>query len=391
MLYLVKAERSTVMQKWYHIIPKNTGLSIYAWIIFCVLPFYFLFRTSGTLEIIFGILIIFLFFAAYRISFLSKGWTVYLSISLEMLISIVMTVFLGYAYFALFLAFYIGNIQQRARFISLYVIHLVTAIAAVIIGFFTQYEIFLSQLPFIIFSVVGVILLPLTIYFRNKQERLENQLKDANQKLSQLVVLEERQRIARDLHDTLGQKLSLIGLKSDLAGKLMRVEPDKAKSEINDIHQTARTALKEVREMVSDMKGTKLEEELVRVRQVLEAAQINFYIEGNPAELGKITPLVENVLSMCLKEAITNIVKHSEADSCNVSIVQYPNELLMKVEDNGVGMAKKTDYYTKNGIQGIKERLEFVNGSLEIQSSNGTSLTIRVPNVIQQTEQEGLS
>src|SRR5699024_1370105 len=163
------------MQKWYHIIPKNTGLSIYAWIIFCILPFYFIFRTSGTWEIIFGILMILLFFTAYRVSFLSEGWTVYLSVGIEMVISLVMTVLLGYVYSALFLAFYIGNIQHKIGFITLYVVHLVTTIAAVTIGFFTQNEIFLSQLPFIVFSVIGVILLPLTIYFRNKREALENQ------------------------------------------------------------------------------------------------------------------------------------------------------------------------------------------------------------------------
>ncbi|MBP1949274.1 sensor histidine kinase [Virgibacillus litoralis] len=375
------------MQKWYHIIPKNTGLSIYAWIIFCILPFYFIFRTSGTWEIIFGVFMILLFFTAYRVSFLSKGWTVYLSVSTEMVISIVMTLFLGYVYFALFLAFYIGNIQHKTRFIILYVIHLTTTLAAVSAGFFIQNEIFRTQLPFIVISVIGVILLPITIYFRNKRERLENQLKDANQKLSQLVVLEERQRIARDLHDTLGQKLSLIGLKSDLAGKLVSVEPDLAKNEINDIHQTARTALKEVREMVSDMKGARLNDEIIRVEQVLKAAQIDFHLEGN-TELTKTPLLVENVLSMCLKEAVTNIVKHSQATSCNVTITQSPNEVLIKVEDDGIGISNKKDSYKENGLQGMKERLEFINGSLDIESTNGTTLKIQVPKVVKQTEQE---
>lgn len=375
------------MQNWYHIIPKNTGLSIYAWIIFCVLPFYFIFRSSSTFEIIFGVLMIVLFFTAYRVSFLSEGWPAYVSMSIEMAISVVMTLLLGYVYFGLFLAFYIGNLQQRAGFISLYVIHLVTTLAAVSIGFFTQNEIFMSQLPFIIISVIGVILLPITIYNRNKRERLENQLKDANQRLSQLVVLEERQRIARDLHDTLGQKLSLIGLKSDLASKLIQVKPDKASKEINDIHQTARTALKEVRELVSDMKGAKLSDELIRVQQVLEAAQMNFQLDGNP-ELKYTPPLVENVLSMCLKEAVTNVVKHSQATSCKVTIKQSPNELVMKIADNGIGIPEKTSFFEENGLQGMSERLEFMNGSLEIAAKNGTLVTIRVPNVIQQTEQE---
>lgn len=375
-------------QRWYHIIPRNTGLSIYAWIIFCILPFYFVFKNSSAMGVVFGLAMILLFFAVYRLSFLSKGWTVYISIAVEMAISVTMTMFLGYVYFSLFLAFYIGNVQKKASFVTLYVIHLVTTLAAVGIGFFTQTDIFQSQLPFIIISVLGVILLPFTLYNLNKQEELENQLQDANKKISQLMVLEERQRIARDLHDTLGQKLSLIGLKSDLAGKLIDADRDVAKSEIDDIHQTARIALKEVREMVSDMKEARLEDEMIRVRQILQAAQMTYHIEGGQL---KNTPLlIESVLTMCLKEAVTNVVKHSQATSCHVMIKQLPNEWLLKVKDNGVGLVKNIKDLKENGIQGMRERLEFVNGNLDIQSSGGTLLTIRVPNVIKEVEGEGL-
>ena len=375
-------------QRWYHIIPRNTGLSIYAWIIFCILPFYFVFKNSSAMGVVFGLAMILLFFAVYRLSFLSKGWTVYISIAVEMAISMTMTMFLGYVYFSLFLAFYIGNIQNKASFITLYVAHLVTTLTAVGIGFFTQTNIFQSQLPFIIISVLGVILLPFTLYNLNKQEKLQNQLQDANKKISQLMVLEERQRIARDLHDTLGQKLSLIGLKSDLAGKLIDADRDVAKNEIDDIHQTARIALKEVREMVSDMKEARLEDEMIRVRQILQAAQMTYHIEGG--QLKNIPLLIESVLTMCLKEAVTNVVKHSQATSCHVMIKQLPNEWLLKVKDDGVGLVKNIKDLKENGIQGMRERLEFVNGSLDIQSSEGTLLTIRVPNVIKEVEGEGL-
>ncbi|GAB3049062.1 sensor histidine kinase [Virgibacillus ainsalahensis] len=378
------------MQSWYHIFPKNTGLSAFAWIIFCVLPFYFVFRSSGTMEIIFGIFMILLFFITYRVSFLSREWTwtVYLSVSINMAISIMMTVFWGYVYFALFLAFYIGNIEHKGGFITLYVVHLVTTIGAVSVSFFTQSEFFYSQLPFTSIAIIGVSLLPITLYNRNKRERLEGQLKDANKKISQLVVVEERERIARDLHDTLGQKLSLIGLKSDLAKKLITADPDTAKSQINDIHQTARMALKEVREMVSDMKGAKLKDEITRVREILKAAQIDVRIEGNP-ELEHTPLLVENVLSMCLKEAVTNVVKHSQASFCNILISHSSTEVMVKVKDDGIGITERI-VFKENGLQGMKERLEFVNGSLHIESSEGTTLIIRAPLVIQQPDEEEL-
>ncbi len=374
------------MQHWYHIFPKNTGLSLFAWIAFCLLPFYFILRSSSPAEIAIGIVMIVLFFVTYRLAFIKRGWTVYVSVGIEIIISVGVTLYFGYVYFSLFLAFFIGNIQNKAGFISLYIVHLVTTIVAVSIGFSIQTETFFTQLPFIIICVIGVILLPFNMYNRNKREKLENQLEDANQKIAQLIVLEERERIGRDLHDTLGQKLSLIGLKSELAGKLIGVNPESAKRELTDIHQTARTALKEVRELVSGMKGTKLKDEMLRVRQLLDAAQISCDVVGDP-DVIDAPLLVENVLSMCLKEAITNVVKHSEATKCTIVLKQTPDKWSICVMDNGVGIQDEVYTFKGNGILGMRERLEFVNGGLTFDSENETSLIIQVPRVIQQTEQ----
>ncbi|WP_332634059.1 sensor histidine kinase [Halalkalibacter flavus] len=372
------------MQNWYNIFPKNTGLSVYIWIIFCLLPFYFIFRLSSALEIIFGIVMILVFFLSYRLSFISKGRLVYFWVSIEMAISIGMTLFYGYVYFALFLAFFIGNIQSKIGFVTMYIIHLLTTISAVCFSFFSQTELFFAQFPFIIISVIGVILLPITSYHRNKREKLEGQLEDANKRISELMVAEERQRIARDLHDTLGQKLSLIGLKSDLARKLVQINPDSAKAEMSDINQTARTALKEVREMVSDMRGAKLKDEIVYIQQILKAANMEFLFEGNAAL--KNTPLlIENVVTMCLKEAVTNVIKHSQATTCKVVIKELDEELQIIVKDNGIGFPSRDDDFRGNGLRGIRERLEFVNGSLNIEESDGVTVDIRVPNVIKQT------
>lgn len=377
------------MRNWYNIFPRNTGLNIYIWIIFCMLPFYFIFRTSGLADILIGVTMIFLFFISYRLTFLTKGWVNYLWVGIAIAISIAMTVLFGFVYFALFLAFMVGNVQNKTGFFTLYGVLVLTTIATVNIAFFTQDELFFSQFPFVLISVIGVILLPFNSYNRNKREKLEGQLDDANKRISQLIVMEERQRIARDLHDTLGQKLSLIGLKSDLAGKLVSVNPESAKHEIQDINQTARTALKEVRELVSDMRGTKLEDELVWVKQILAAAGIQFSLEGSPI-IHNTPILVENVLSMCLKEAVTNVVKHSQAKECSVVIEQSSKELILKVTDDGVGIKNISYPYTGNGLIGMEERLEFVNGDMEIEASNGTSLIIRVPSVIKLPKQEGL-
>lgn len=377
----------TNMKKWYHIFPKNTGLSLYTWIIFCILPFYFIFKSSSKLEIIVGILMICLFFTAYRLSFISSSKFVYVWVGLKMAISIFMTLIYGYVYFSLFLAFFIGNIQNKIGFITMYIIHLLSTITAMTVVFFVDIELFLPQFPFIIISIFGVILLPINIYNRNKREQLENLLDDANEKLAKFAIIEERERIARDLHDTLGQKLSLIGLKSDLANKLMLQHPEKARKEITDIHVTARTALKEVRQMVSEMRRIKLDEELVRIHQMLTAAQVKVVIKDNGRPVN-LPILNENVLSMCLKEAVTNVVKHSEANTCYITLQETPEDFFIEVKDNGKGMSGKNGYLEGHGIRGMKERLEFLNGKLSIHTDDGTTLRMTIPNVILKPDME---
>lgn len=373
----------TTLNKWYQIFHKNTGLSPYVWVVFCILPFYFIFRSSSPYEVVSGIIMIILFFVCYRLSFVSKGWLVYFWTSVQIVISIAMTLLFSYVYFSIFLAFFIGNIQNRAGFFTLYTIHIVSTFVTVNYGFATQNKLFFTQFPFILISLIVVILIPFNTFNRNRQGELEGQLEDANKRISELVKMEERQRIARDLHDTLGQKLSLIGLKSDLAGKLMVKNPAQAQVEMNDVRQTARMALKEVREMVTQMRGTRLEDEMFRIKQILKAAEIEFQLVGEPM-LENTDLLTENVLSMCLKEAVTNVVKHSGASTCSVTIESARTELVLKVADDGVGIAEQDRNYRGHGLQGMKERLEFVNGSLEIVSNHGATLIIRVPKVLKQ-------
>lgn len=367
------------MHKWHQIFHKSTGLNVYVWIAFCILPFYFIFRSSSTYVVVSGIVMILLFFTCYVLAFVSRGWQVYLWTSLQLMISITMTLLFSYVYFSIFSAFFIGNLQNRAGFFTLYSILLFSTFATINYGFFSKNQLLFTQFPFILVCLIVIILLPFNTYNRNKQDQLEGQLEHANKKLAELVKLEERQRIARDLHDTLGQKLSLIGLKSDLASKLVVKQPAQAKQEMQDVHQTARTALKEVRELVTKMRGTRLEDELHRVQQMLQAAGISLTVNGSPY-LSDTSSLAENVLSMCLKEAVTNIVKHSRATACTLSIITGRTELTVEVEDDGVGIADELSRYKGNGLRGMKERLEFVNGSLEIATEQGTRLIMKVPN-----------
>lgn len=377
-----------VMKNWDKMSRKNTGLSPYVWIVFYILPFYYIFHDTSTFQTVFGITMIISFFICYLLSFVSKGWLIYFWTSVQIAISTVMGLFFGYIYFSLFLAFFIGLLKNKITFFTLYSILIITTFSTVNYGLVTQTHDFITQLPFVLLSLIAVVLLPISTYNKNKEDTLHGQLEVANKRISDLVKQEERQRIARDLHDTLGQKLSLIGLKSDLASKLISKNAKQAQLEIKDIQQTARTALKEVRELVTKMRGTKLQDEILRVKQILKAAQIKFNLEGEPRLLNT-SLIAESVVSMCIKEAVTNVVKHSGATTCTISIEPSATVLVVRIQDNGIGgIVNSNDAYRGNGLQGMKERLEFVNGSLDIYSDQGTLIMIKVPNATKKPEKE---
>ena len=366
---------------------KNSGISPYIWTILSILPFYFIFESTSTIAIVVGILLTILFLIFFRIAYVSQGWLVYVWILILIGISITVTILYSYVYFAFFLAYYVGNIKNRTTFFVLYSILLLGTTLSINYNFIQQDALFLKQIPFVVIVWISVIQLPFTVRSRKVMGQLEENLEDANKKISELIKLEERERIARDLHDTLGQRLSLIGLKSDLARRLIQKNPEQARNELKDVQQTARTALNEVRKMVSSMRGIRLKDELVLVKQLLDAAEIT-YNDIDHLKLPSANLLTENILSMCLKESITNIVKHSGATSCHISIQQSWEEIIMTIKDNGHFNGTEVLFEKGNGLKGMKERLEFVNGSLELVIDGGTSLIIKVPNDVKQIVKE---
>ncbi len=220
-----------------------------------------------------------------------------------------------------------------------------------------------------------------------KKQILEHQLNEANAQIKELIKRDERIRIARDLHDTLGHTLSLITLKSQLVEKTINSNPDKALSEAIEIKNTSRLALKQVRELVSDMRAYTIAETLIEIRLILESAQIQFNLHEN-INVNSIPRLTQNIISLCLKEFVTNIVKHSHATACNIQIDRDEGNLIITIEDNGIGL-NSSDSSNGNGLKGISERLSLIEGSLSIESSNGTSIKLSIPIVIRNGMEEG--
>lgn len=144
---------------------------------------------------------------------------------------------------------------------------------------------------------------------------LNLQLVAAQDELARMAVAQERMRFARDLHDLLGHSLSVIALKSELAGGLLPADPARAVGELRDIEQVARRALAEVREAVGGYRQVTLAGELGGARTALEATGVRAAVEDPPADL---RAPVEEVLGWAVREATTNLLRHSGATRCRV-------------------------------------------------------------------------
>jgi two-component system sensor histidine kinase DesK len=206
-----------------------------------------------------------------------------------------------------------------------------------------------------------------------QQKRAAMKLNAAREENAALAALADRERIARDLHDVLGHTLSVIVLKTELAGRLMGIDPVRAKAEIDDIERTARTALAEVREAIGGYRTRGLSAEVEQARRTLDAAGVSLRCDTQPPTL---RPNDETVLSLALREAVTNIVRHARAKHCTLQFETTGDGYhLLLVEDDGNNVSGREG----NGLRGMRERVQALGGRFRVERERGTRLVIELP------------
>ena len=182
--------------------------------------------------------------------------------------------------------------------------------------------------------------------------------------LARLKVEEERLRMARDLHDLLGHTLSLITLKSKLAGRLVEREPTRAVQEIQEIEHIARQTLREVREAVAGYRQPRLENEVDGARQLLEAAGIACSLEYTALSLA---PVTDAALAWTVREGVTNVIRHSRAQHCLIRLTHEHSTAHAEVINDGDPRERSGGAHAREGLglSGLAERVTALGGRIE--------------------------
>jgi two-component system sensor histidine kinase DesK len=206
--------------------------------------------------------------------------------------------------------------------------------------------------------------------------RMNRELREAREEISRLAVTEERLRFARDLHDLLGHSLSVIVLKAELASKMASRAPERTEAEVQDIERVARDALREVREAVAGYRQPSLSQELANARTTLAAAGIEVRVD---VAAGAFAATVDSTLAWAVREAATNVIRHSQARHVAFRLGRDEGEVWLDVTDDGPGGAEPSGGGT--GLRGLGERVQAQGGALEFgpRAEGGFRVAVRLP------------
>lgn len=197
---------------------------------------------------------------------------------------------------------------------------------------------------------------------------------------TELLMSEERSRVARDVHDVLGHSLTAIILKTQVTDAILADIDDgdadgpiaEARAQLAEMHEVSRQSLSEIRTTVTGLRTGDLSEEVTAARSILSDAGVELSVHG---DAGRVPDDLSGVLGWVVREAVTNVVRHADASTCTITLDD--EDSLLSVADDGIGLGRREG----NGLTGLRERLAKRNLVLEVSSGNGTRLSVVVPEV----------
>lgn len=226
----------------------------------------------------------------------------------------------------------------------------------------------------ILFAPVITVSVGASMLFFGRQREAEQRLGVAQDEITRLAVVEERARFSRDLHDVLGHSLTVVAMKSELAARLVDVDPARAKTEMQDVERLSREALHGLRRAVSGYREADLDAELVSARAALAAASITAALPEDGDAAGDD---VRSLFAWVLREGVTNVLRHAGASRVRVTLTRSA----LTVEDDGTGVLappSTTAGLGGNGLRGLGERADAVGAVLTTGTSDLGGFLLRV-------------
>jgi two-component system, NarL family, sensor histidine kinase DesK len=213
--------------------------------------------------------------------------------------------------------------------------------------------------PVAILATPGVIVGLIALFNGHAQQR-RMQLHHAQNEVRRLAVVAERERIARDLHDLLGHTLSVVALKSELAGRMVERDPQAAVAEIAQVTRVAREALAQVREAVTGIRAAGIAAEISVGRVLLDAREIELEEQIEPVTL---SGEIETTLALVIREAVVNIERHASGRHARISLARENDNIALTIANDGV----RTQISAGNGITGMRERVAALGGTFTVE------------------------
>ncbi|MGI8329594.1 sensor histidine kinase [Actinomadura scrupuli] len=203
--------------------------------------------------------------------------------------------------------------------------------------------------------------------------RVVDELQATRTELAEVAIGRERLRVSRDLHDLLGQSLSAVSLKGDLALRLLSRDTPAAQAQIENLTLVARDALAGMRAVTRDEHSVSLEEETKGVSALLGAAGIEARID---VRLPGLAPAVQDVLAWAVREGVTNVLRHSDARTCSITARRRGGTVRLEIVNDGVREPKGEG----SGLAGLAERARALSGSVSADGAKGRfRMLVEVP------------
>lgn len=241
-----------------------------------------------------------------------------------------------------------------------------------------------GELVFWTFYWVAIVVMGgVALYGSARLVRVADQRHAARLELAETAVGRERLRVSRDLHDLLGQSLSAVSLKGDLALRLLPSDTEAARAEIQSLTELARAALRDVRAVSHDRPSVSLRAEIDASTNLLAAAGVATDIDVD-LDLPDLDPAIGDVLAWTVREGTTNLLRHSDARTCRLRAGRFDGVVRLEIVNDGVRASSGRG----SGLAGLGDRALALSGTVTAgpRPDGRFSLVVEIPDVPQREE-----